>query len=279
MEGNIRKIIREKYGEIAKKGTSCCSTKNCCGTVNAAELAKQIGYSEKDLFALPEGANMGLSCGNPGVIAALKPGEVVLDLGSGGGFDVFIAAQKVGKNGLAIGVDMTPEMLERARKNISVFSKRTGLKNVEFRLGEIEHLPVADNSVDVVISNCVINLSSNKAQVWREIARVLKPGGRVAVSDIGMLKSVPREIRNSLEMFVGCIAGAIFIAETKKLVFSAGLTNIVVEEKPEYINNLMDRDNEFCRKIMKYLPAGSKIGDYITSFNLTAWKPLVKQKH
>ncbi len=178
----VRAAVREGYGKIASSSGSCCSTaRSCCGSSPEASegLAKHIGYSSEDLAALPEGANMGLSCGNPNALAALQPGEVVLDLGSGGGFDVFIAGRKVGPSGRAIGVDMTPEMLAKSRKNTAAFRERSGLNNVEFRLGEIEHLPVADASVDAIISNCVINLSPDKPQVWREISRVLKPGGRV----------------------------------------------------------------------------------------------------
>ena len=193
----IREQVREGYGRLPRAaGPVVRATPTCCGSSPAAaeELVKQIGYSAEELAALPEGANMGLSCGNPNALAALQPGEVVLDLGAGGGFDVFIASRKVGPTGRAIGVDMTPEMLAKARETWSTYRERTGLDNVEFRLGEIEHLPVADNSVDVVISNCVINLSPDKPQVWREISRVLKPGGRVAVSDLALLKPLPAEV-------------------------------------------------------------------------------------
>src|ERR1039458_8491701 len=169
----VRGKVREGYAEIARNTSAGCGTPgvSCCGSAppDAEKLARQLGYSVAELKALPEGANMGLSCGNPAALAALKPGEVVLDLGSGGGFDVFIAGRKVGATGRAIGVDMTPEMLGKARKNIAHYRKETGLDNVEFRLGQIEHLPVADDSVDAIISNCVINLSPDKAQVWREM--------------------------------------------------------------------------------------------------------------
>ena len=211
----VRQAVREGYGKIAQQESSCCSGVSCCGssTEDSAQLARYVGYSAEELAALPEGANMGLSCGNPNALAALRPGEVVLDLGSGGGFDVFIAARKVGATGRAIGVDMTPEMLAKARKNIGAYRERSGLANVEFRLGEIEHLPLADNSVDVVISNCVLNLSPDKPQVWREIARVLKPGGRVAVSDLALLQPLPAEVLKMVEALIGCVAGAVLVSE------------------------------------------------------------------
>ena len=199
--------------------------KSCCGSSapEAERLARHIGYSAEELAALPDGANMGLSCGNPNALAALKPGEVVLDLGSGGGFDVFIAGRKVGPAGRAIGVDMTAGNAAKARKNTGQYRKRSGLDNVEFRLGEIEHLPVADASVDVVISNCVINLSPDKPQVWREIARVLKPGGRVAVSDLALLRPLPPAVLEMVEALVGCVAGAVLVSETERMAREAGL--------------------------------------------------------
>ena len=221
---------------------------------------------------LPEGANMGLSCGNPNALAALQPGETVLDLGSGGGFDVFIAARKVGPSGRAIGVDMTPEMLAKARKNIGPYRQRSGLDNVEFRLGEIEHLPLADNSVDVVISNCVINLSPDKPQVWREIARVLKPGGRVAVSDLALLKPLPTEILKMVEALVGCVAGAALVSETERMAREAGLTEIQLRPKKDYVAAMTDWNDPLYKKILDHLPAGSSPGDYITSLEVAARK-------
>jgi SAM-dependent methyltransferase len=235
-------------------------------------LAKFVGYSAEELAALPEGANMGLSCGNPNAQATLQPGEVVLDLGSGGGFDVFIAGRKVGATGRAIGVDMTPEMLAKARKNIGPYRDRSGLNNVEFRLGEIEHLPVADNSVDVVISNCVINLSPDKPQVWREIARVLKPGGRVAVSDLALLKPLPAEIVKMTEALVGCVAGAVLVNQTERMAREAGLTEIRLNPKKDYVAAMTDWNDPLYKKIIEHLPSGNEPGDYITSLEVTARK-------
>jgi len=275
----VRQTVRTGYGEIAKGGGSCCgATPTCCGSTAAGseELAKHIGYSAEELATLPEGANMGLSCGNPNALASLQLGEVVLDLGSGGGFDVFIAGKKVGAAGRAIGVDMTPEMLAKARKNIATYRERSGLDNVEFRLGEIEHLPVADNSADVVISNCVINLSPDKAQVWRDIARVLKPGGRVAVSDLALLRPLPEEILEMVEALVGCVAGAVLVAETKRMAKEAGLTDIVLNPKSGYIDGMVDWQDPLYTKIIASLPAGAKPGEYITSLEVTAKKPACK---
>jgi AhpD family alkylhydroperoxidase len=272
----IRAQVREGYGKIAVSGSSCCGdTPNCCGSAPAASemLAQQIGYSSAELAALPEGANMGLSCGNPNALAALQPGEVMLDLGSGGGFDVFIAGRNVGSTGRAIGVDMTADMVAKARKNVATYRQRSGFDNVEFRLGEIEHLPVADASVDVVISNCVINLSPDKPQVWREIARVLKPGGRVAVSDLALLRALPPEVSAMVEALVGCIAGAVTVAETERMAREAGLADIVLNPKSGYIDSMVDWQDPLYQKIVGSLPAGSKASDYITSLEITARKP------
>lgn len=215
---------------------------------------------------------MGLSCGNPGAIAALKPGEVVLDLGSGGGFDVFIAGRKVGASGRVIGVDMTAEMLARARANSSEYRKLTGLDNVEFRLGEIEHLPVADASVDVVISNCVINLSPDKPEVWREIARVLKPGGRVAVSDLALLRPLPHAVREMVEAMVGCIAGAVLVSETERMAREAGLIEIVSNRKSDLLAAKADWNDPLYRKIAEHLPEGTTAADFVTSLETKARK-------
>jgi arsenite methyltransferase len=266
----IRKTVREGYAEVAKSApaSSCC-----CGCSPTDQLAKSVGYSDKDLSALPEGADMGLSCGNPTAIASLRPGEVVLDLGSGGGFDVFIAASNVGRQGKVIGVDMTPEMLDKARRGASAFRERTGLNNVEFRLGEIEHLPVPDDSVDVVISNCVINLSPEKQQVWNEVARVLKPGGRVAVSDLALLRPLPEAVRNSVAALVGCVAGAVLVEETKAMIEKTGLTDIKLDAKSDYVDSMTDWKDPLYQEIVEHLPKGTKPADYITSLYITARKP------
>ncbi len=272
----VRQKVRAGYGEIAQQGSERRGGgKSCCGApaTQTEKLAKTVGYSAEELATLPEGANMGLSCGNPNALASLQPGEVVLDLGSGAGFDVFIAGKKVGVTGRAIGVDMTAEMLAKARKNIESYRKQTGLDNAEFRLGEIEHLPLADNSVDVVISNCVINLSPDKPQVWREIARVLKPGGRVAVSDLALLKPLPQRVVEMVEALVGCIAGAVLVSETERMAQEAGLWDIVLNPKSGYVDAMLDWQDPLYQKIIEKLPAGAKPGEYITSLEVTASKP------
>jgi SAM-dependent methyltransferase len=276
-EQKVRQLVREGYAAIATKESdgSQPRTSCCCGSKKKTtpdELARQIGYSAEELAALPEGANMGLSCGNPAALAALKPGEIVLDLGSGGGFDVFIAGRKVGATGRAIGVDMTPEMLAKARRNTAGYRQQTGFDNVEFRLGEIEHLPVADNSVDAIISNCVINLSPDKPQVWREMARVLKPGGRVAVSDLALLRPLLQAVREMVEAMVNCIAGAVLVEETECMAREAGLTDIVLKSKPGYVEAMTDWEDPLYRKIVEHLPAGTKPADFITSLEVRARK-------
>jgi len=221
-----QKIVREAYGKIAQKQESCGCAPGTCGP-DTKEFAKSIGYSEEELKAIPDEANLALSCGNPTALASLKEGEVVLDLGSGAGFDCFLAATKVGLNGNVIGVDMTPEMVEKAGMN----ARKKGVKNVEFRLGEIENLPLADNSVDVVISNCVINLSTDKPRVFQEVHRVLKPGGRIAISDIALKKELPKKIQESIEAYVGCVGGAILVDEYKEIVEASGLKDVRVTVK------------------------------------------------
>jgi len=238
---SVREQVREGYARIAqadvrpRDGGSSSSGCGCCGeVVDPAVLARSVGYSEADLAALPEGANMGLCCGNPTAIAALKSGEVVLDLGSGGGFDVFLAGPRVGPTGRVIGVDMTPDMRAKARGNVAAYRERSGLDNVEFRLGEIEHLPVADASVDVVISNCVINLSPDKPQVFREVFRVLKPGGKMMVSDIVLNRPFPESLRDDEDLYAACLAGALLREDYLGAIRAAGFGLVEVITDREY---------------------------------------------
>ena len=268
----IHDQVRKAYGQIASSGGSCCGSSGCCDGAANSNVAQAVGYSAEELAQIPDGANMGLSCGNPTALASLRPGEVVLDLGSGGGFDVFIAAAKVGPTGRAIGVDMTAEMLKKARAGIAAFTAQTGLNNVEFRLGEIEHLPVPDNSVDVIISNCVINLSPDKPQVWREIARVLRPGGRVSISDLALQQPLPQELRESVEALVGCIAGAVLVDENRQMAQAAGLAEITIQNKPQYVDSMTQINDPLYAKLKEILPANTKLSDYVTSMDLTARK-------
>ena len=273
-EEATRKKVREEYAEMATgRASGCCGgDTSCCGASDPGDLARGMGYSDEELADLPEGANMGLSCGNPTALASLQEGEFVLDLGAGGGFDVFIAARKVGASGRAIGVDMTPEMVTKARQNAEVFQEQTGLANVEFRLGEIEHLPVADSSVDVIISNCVINLSPDKPQVWREMARVLKPGGRVAVSDIALKEPLPEALQESLEALVGCVAGAVPIEDTRRMAEESGLTDIRVEEDAEAVDAMTQSNDGLYQQTISALPSDKELSDYVVSIKLNARK-------
>jgi len=245
----VTKTVRKRYGDIAKQSGPCCGTggseagkiSNCCGTgsvATAQDVSKTIGYSDTDLNSVPEGANLGLGCGNPIALASLKEGEVVLDLGSGAGFDCFLAASRVGPRGKVIGVDMTPEMLDKARENI----RKGNYQNVEFRLGEIENLPVADNTVDVIISNCVVNLSQNKPRVFKEAFRVLRPGGRLMVSDIVLLGELPQSIRNSVEAYVGCIAGASMKGDYLEAIGAAGFAEVEVVDETVFPIGYMTDD-------------------------------------
>jgi len=274
----IKEEVRTGYAKIATgKQSSCCADTGCCGSkrsnhADPERLAKALGYDAESLANLPEGANMGLSCGNPVAIAALKEGQVVLDLGSGGGFDVFQAGEKVKNSGRVIGVDMTPEMITVARKNIEHYQKRTDLDNVEFRLGEIEYLPVADSSVDVVLSNCVINLSPAKPQVWSEIFRVLKPGGKVSVSDLALLKRLPDSIREMAATLVGCVAGAVLVNETESMLKKTGFTSIKLTPKPDYVRNMLAWNDPLYQEITAALPEGEEIADYVVSLSIEAHK-------
>lgn len=230
-EKDIKSVVREKYGNIAATSGSCCPSASCCGgPAVISEIGRKIGYDESDLAAVPEGANLGLGCGNPIALASLKEGETVLDLGSGAGFDCFLAADRVGKTGRVIGVDMTPEMIERAAEN----ARKDGIENVEFRLGDIEHLPVEDGSVDVIISNCVINLAPDKGRVFSEAFRVLKPGGRLMVSDIVLTKPLPDFVKNSVAAYIGCVAGAALKEDYLGAMKQAGFENVTVQSEAPF---------------------------------------------
>jgi len=223
-DSEIKQVVREGYARIAKQG-SCCSSpvSSCCGSPGSVQdISKRIGYTKEELEAVPQGANLGLGCGNPVALASLREGETVVDLGSGAGFDCFLAANGVGKTGRVIGVDMTPEMIEKARENV----EKGSYTNVEFRLGEIEHLPVADNTANIVISNCVINLTPDKSIVFKEVFRILKPGGRLMVSDIVLLKELPDFIKNSAAAYIGCISGALMKEEYIATIKAAGFRKV-----------------------------------------------------
>ncbi|MDD1648720.1 MAG: arsenite methyltransferase [Methanomicrobiales archaeon] len=296
----IRETVRDKYGSIARRSagvttetsqaTACCGTTDiqteilpmasccaptdqdagkesastCCGTEdfsveNMAAYLGKLGYTKEDLENVPEGANMMLGCGNPVALASLKPGEAVVDLGCGGGFDCFLAAKEVGETGRVIGVDMTPDMISKARKN----AEKIQTTNVEFRLGEIEHLPIADNTVDIIMSNCVINLSPDKQRVYSDAYRVLKPGGRLAISDVVATAPLPDEVRNDLALLSACIGGAATIEDTEKMLKEAGFVQIKIVPH--------DKSREIIRE---WNPEKSKKGwDYVVSAYIEACKP------
>ena len=227
----IKEIVKSRYAKVALHSMPCCGTrKSCCGSSDVEDMSKKVGYHDKDLNSVPDGVNLGLGCGNPVALASLKEGDVVLDLGSGAGFDAFLAAPRVGTAGKVIGVDMTPEMVEKAKAN----AVKGGFQNVEFRLGEIEDLPVSGSEVDVIISNCVINLSPEKGKVFKEAFRVLKPGGRLMVSDLVLLKPLPEIVRQSVEAYVGCIAGAVMKDEYLAAIADAGFRDLEVVGEDVY---------------------------------------------
>jgi SAM-dependent methyltransferase len=236
----IRETVRRGYAKVAKTGSGCCGPKSsCCGGINTAKnISEKIGYTEEEMQNVPEGANLGLGCGNPIALALLKQGETVLDLGSGAGFDCFLAANKVGPGGKVIGVDMTAEMVEKANEN----ARKGHYANVEFRLGEIESLPVEDNAVDVVISNCVINLVPDKSVAFKEAYRVLKPGGRLMVSDVVLLKPLPESIQNSVEAYIGCLSGAMMKDNYLKVISKAGFKNVKILEENAFPLDVMAND-------------------------------------
>lgn len=260
-----QKIVRESYGKIAK-GQEGCGCGPC--VPDATEFAKSLGYSERELRIIPDEANLALSCGNPTALASLKEGEVVLDLGSGAGFDCFLAAAKVGRNGKVIGVDMTPEMVEKARDN----ARKNKVENIEFRLGEIENLPVADSSIDVVISNCVINLSTDKPKVFQDIYRVLKPKGRIAISDMALLKELPKKIQRSIEAYVGCIGGAILIDEYKRIIEASGLKDIKITIKGSSTCIDPNTKDPIGRAILDGLGENESLEGYVVSVYVEGYK-------
>ena len=266
----IRQMVRQQYARVAKgedpaldKSSECCDISaptTCCSppTPNSKNSSQMMGYATEDIHSVPEGADMGLGCGNPQVIAGLKTGETVLDLGSGGGFDCFLAAREVGDTGQVIGVDMTPEMITKARIN----AEKGNYTNVEFRLGEIENLPIADETIDVILSNCVINLSPDKARVFSEALRVLKPGGRLAISDIVAFAELPSEIRQNMALYVGCIAGVSLITEIEAILQGLGYDEILITQRGE------------SKSFVKDWVPGEDITDYVVSATIEAIKPI-----
>ncbi len=260
----IRQKVRESYSEVAdssNSGSSCGTESSCCGVSDDAAIntlvSTRLGYSENDLENVPEGADMGLGCGNPRAIASIQPGETVLDLGSGGGFDCFLAAAETGESGFVIGIDMTPTMISKARNNAA----KGQYHHVEFRLGEIEHMPVANDTVDVIISNCVINLSPDKRQVFSEAFRILKPGGRLAISDVVASTELPEEIKNDLALYSGCMAGASPIVELQTILVESGFEKVNIVPKDE------------SKDFIKDWAPGRGVEDYVLSATIEAVKP------
>ncbi len=260
---DVKEMVRARYGQIAEgAAASCCApaATACCAPAaqpDEADKALQMGYSADQLAAVPDGANLGLGCGNPQAIAAMRQGEVVVDLGSGAGFDCLLAARQVGPTGQVIGVDMTHEMLKKARDNAA----RVGAANVEFRLGEIEHLPIADNTADVMLSNCVINLVPDKAQVFREAFRVLKPGGRLAISDVVNTAALPAELAADRGLICGCVVGAASVAKIEAWLAEVGFADVRITVKPE------------SRALISTWAPGRGVEDYVASAIIEGWKP------
>lgn len=263
-EDELRRQVRDTYAKVAiadTEGEGCGTAASCCGTSDDVAIntliSTRIGYSQDDRDAVPTGADMGLGCGNPKAIAALQPGEVVVDLGAGGGFDCFLAAQEVGSTGHVIGVDMTPDMVSKARANAA----RGNYTNVEFRLGEIENLPVAEGVADVIISNCVINLSPNKPQVFREAFRILKSGGRLAISDVVATVELPDDMKNDVALIAGCMGNASLVEDLEQMMRNAGFDQIRIEPKDE------------SREFIKDWAPGTNVTDYVVSATIEAVKP------
>lgn len=252
----VRNAVREQYRQVAETENCACGP-SCCATPSPQSVSQALGYSPEEIQAAPMAANMGLGCGNPQAIADLKPGETVLDLGSGGGFDCFLAARQVGETGHVIGVDMTPAMVSKARAN----AEKGGFQNVEFRLGEIEHLPVADHSVDVILSNCVINLSPDKERVFADCFRVLKPGGRLAISDVVAFADLPAHVQEDMALLTGCMAGAALISDLEEMLKEAGFQHVRIRPKEE--------SKTFIRDWAPGLP----VTDYVVAATLEATRP------
>ena len=270
-----KKIVREGYAKVARNERSCCGAPTSCGSNTASmsvDISKRIGYTREEIRSVPEGANLGLGCGNPVALASLKSGETVLDLGSGGGFDCFLASSRVGEKGKVIGVDMTPEMIDRARENV----RKGRYKNVEFRLGEIENLPVADATVDVIISNCVINLSENKRRVFEEAFRVLKPNGRLMVSDIVLLKKLPEIIKKNVEAYIGCLSGAEMKDKYLQMIKNAGFQKVkVIEENHFPIEDMANDPTAQAIAKRSHIPAQKlkEVGTSVLSVKVSGIKP------
>jgi arsenite methyltransferase len=266
---DVKEIVRERYGNIAKNSTAGCG----CGCGLFAQLSKAVGYSDEELSAAPEGANLGLGCGNPVALASLKEGETVLDLGSGAGFDCFLAAEKVGKGGRVIGVDMTPEMIAKAREN----AQKGGYENVEFRHGDIERLPVEGGEVDVIISNCVINLAPDKLKVFREAFRVLKPGGRLMVSDIVLLKELPDAVKKSADAYAACISGALLKEQYLGAIAAAGFGEVQVVGEIAFPEEFLAGD-PLIQSLTESLKLDKKsvrdMADSVVSVKVSATKPI-----
>jgi len=270
----VKRIVREGYARVAEMESSCCGPgSSCCGgSALAEDISRKIGYSDEDMQTVPEGANLGLGCGNPVALATIEEGETVVDLGSGAGFDAFLAAQRVGEGGRVIGVDMTPEMIEKARANAA----KAGYLNVEFRLGEIEHLPVADTSVDAIISNCVINLAPDKRAVFNDAFRVLKPGGRIMVSDVVLTSELPEQVRESADALVGCVAGAIMKEEYLDAIRDARFERIEVADEKAFSIGLEANDQTCCTvgEAVDISPeAAQEAAGSVRSISVCAYKP------
>ena len=267
-DDEIKQIVRKSYAKAAKR-TSCCGPQASSESAPCADAkSKGMGYNVAELEAVPEGSNLGLGCGNPVAIASLKAGETVLDLGSGAGFDCFLAAKKVGRDGRVIGVDMTPEMIDKARQN----AEKGNYVNVEFRLGEIEHLPVADNSVDIIISNCVINLAPNKLDVMKEAYRVLRPGGRIAISDLALRGELPKKIRDNMAAYVSCVAGAIHLDDYEKAVRSAGFRDVKFTINEAASTSDPEADKAAAKALKLNSEEYKSLSDTVVSAYIEAWK-------